>query len=415
MEKKIKAEVQQAPLVRFNTKYDIYNWGKNNDFPTTLIKLIGYSGLASQCLDIRARYLMGEGLRAVQGSNPNPLLDRVLKHINRDVLPELVRNYCLIPALITNVQHNAIGEVTGLAPMDNSAFRYLKMTEPGKFAGAAFAGDWKHAKEKFDPQYPERHLEKYPIWEGKKQAEVHFAEGLSPKGHVYIETMLRPGDVVYPTPAWYGGGNVIYLDGQIMVWQIDNIDNNFNADFIVYHNGDLSGVDEDGKPLVEKVKADIRKRFSGTSDNGKDGDRFVLIANPSGALKPLEIVAIPNTGSDKMFTELYDKVHQSLTEAFGVPMALINGAQKSTLGSKELLNAVALFNNSLISEQRAICYYFERIIKDWVGMNGLEVELEIVPNVPISEVPDLVYQRMNDATLFDYFGIKTMTNEPATN
>lgn len=411
----IKAEVQKSPIVRFDSKYKTYRWGTKNDFPNALLKIIGYSGLASQCLDVTALYLMGEGVKVTKDTAPNARLDAILKHVNRDVMPELCRNFALIPALVTNVQHNALGEVKKLVPMDNTAFRFMEMTEPNKFSGVAFSGDWKNANEIFNAQYPERLLTKYPIWEGKEEAKAAMEMDVAKNGHIYIETMLRPGDNIYPTPAWFGGANVVYLDGQIMVWQIDNIDNNFNADFIVLVNGDLSGVDENGVALVEKYKADFRRRFSGTSDQGGKGDRFVLMGVPTDAKVPFEIKPIPNSGSDKMFTELYDKVHQSLTEAFGVPMALINGAQKSSLGSRELLNAAALFNNQLLPKQKAICYYIERIVKDFEGMGGVEFELEITPNIPVAEVPDLVYDRMNDATLFDYFGINTIGNEQPTN
>src|SRR5690554_3685315 len=110
---KIQAKVQTSPVISFDTRNEIYKWGKDNLFPNELIKLIGRSGLAAQCLDVSGRYLGGEGLVA---NIEHPKLDKILKQINRDVLPELARGYAFLPALVVNVQHNALGEVTKLIP-----------------------------------------------------------------------------------------------------------------------------------------------------------------------------------------------------------------------------------------------------------------------------------------------------------
>src|SRR5690606_38829695 len=97
--------------------------------------------------------------------------------------------------------------------------------------------------------------------------------------------------------------------------------------------------------------------------------------------------------------------HQSVTETFGVPNALVNGVQSSSLGSKELINAITLFNNGLYPQQKQIASYFQRVVKDFEGMEGVEFELEIKPNQPVSEIPESVLARLDNNTIFEMYGV----------
>ena len=404
------AQVQELPTVKLNTTQKVYNHGKKNDFPAQLINLVSSSGLAGNCINTLALYMGGEGLVFKKGSTTTPRMEDVLKHINRDIMPEFIRNYCLFEVKSVQVNHNGLGEITSLSTADSSALRLGEMTGFNVFPHIKSCGDWPNANEKFNATYPERFLQTFDLWEGKVKAKVAFDKNIQNQNptppSVYYDVDLNAGDVIYPTPYWFSGANAIYLDAEIIVWQVDNIDNNFNAAFLVFVRENLDALDADGKPKVLGVKDRLDERFTGSSRNGKNGGRYVLLYGDTEANKAMEIEAIPNTNTDKMFLALYEKVHQSVSETFGVPLALINGTMTSSLGSKEMLNAANLFNNTLYPKQQRLAFYFEKIVKDFEGWpEGVDFGLEIKPNLPYVEIPDLVYSQMTTEQLFEHFNI----------
>lgn len=408
----IQAKVQVAPKVVQKNKngIQIYAWGEDNNWPTDAIRLVGNSGTATQCLDLIGRYLMGEGLKY---DGDNPTVQFVVDKINKEVLPEVCMNFAFLPMLATNPTINGLGEITDLKPLDNSALRSGLVDEELKTDEWWACGDWPNAKPVFDPKYPERLAIKYYVYKGKQGEKMRFAqyadnlaEWKSLK-HIIIDAFKGRGDTIYPTPTWWAGANAIYLDGKSMIFQVDNMDNKFNADVLVRVKENLDGIDEFGRNKRQKVKDDLTEMFTGSSDEGKKKSRFVLV---DGVEAPFEVTAIPNNNSHEMYNAIFNTANGVIAKVFGVPKAILNGdVTGSGFSTKQIIDSITLFNNGLYPLQQQIASYFAGIVQNWQNVNE-SVYLEIVQNNPLSEIPSEVIARMSDEQLFEMYGINTTPN-----
>jgi hypothetical protein len=410
----IQAKVQVSPRVRYSTKngLNVYAWGETNNWPSEAITLVGNSGTATQCIDKIGRYLMGEGLR-YDGNDAK--VKSVVEYINKTVLPEVCMGFAFIPILATNPSVNGMGEITDLKPIDNTTLRSGEVDSDLNTDRWWTCGDWPNAKIVFDPKYPERLAIPFDVYQGKEgekqRYQAHLEAGKlddwKKLKHIIIDTFKGRGDTIYPTPTWWAGANAIYLDGQSLIFQVDNLDNNFNATIIVHIKENLDGIMESGESKRDYVKKELKSKFTGSTENGGEKDRFIML---DGIEAPIEITDIPNGATHQMYDSIYRTANDTIAKVFGIAKQLLSGEGASGIGStKQIIDAITLLNNDLYPIQQQIARYFSSIVNNWAGVQE-KVSLEIIQNMPLSELPAEVIKRMSSEQMFDMFGIKSTPN-----
>jgi hypothetical protein len=167
---------------------------------------------------------------------------------------------------------------------------------------------------------------------------------------VYLFKNYTVENRIYPLPFWFAGSKYMIMDKLIGVGQLNALNNNLSASFIVIDNyGDRTEEEFDA------IYSNIRKNYSGQENSGG----FVMVSSPTKE-QNMEIIPFPSNQNKENYEFISQLSTAKIIQAFGIVNPILVGVldtHGSSLSSgSEMLVANEIFMNSYIIPKREVLW-----------------------------------------------------------
>ena len=175
------------------------------------------------------------------------------------------------------------------------------------------------------------------------------------KEQIKVYQILTPGVEVYSIPSYSSAGNWIWLDGQISLFQKQNLENSINPSAIIkiYEN-------PGNKEEKEKFIQDLQTSFASARNAGK----VLTFFSDGKELAPDVTIADANK-LDKSFAATQENIIRNVSYSHTTNPMLMGIVTAGSLGNTEELNtAFKMFNNIYLKGTQSLLEdYLNDIIK----------------------------------------------------
>lgn len=353
----------------------ILNYDEDNAYPNRIIDIVNNSGVASACVGMKARFLMGGGFED---------LNFYKQKVNRKglIVDQLLRNICnnfsLLPMVSIHVNYNALFQKIEVNPIP---FQNIRLTteDSKKYANmVALYDDWekiRHSRvdiEKVDfinfynpdPKVIQDQVDEAGGW-GNYKGQVYF---YSPKGKEYP---LATFDSVLED---------MQTDSKTKSFKFRNITTNFMASHILIT--DKIESEEDREVFIESIE-----QYQGADDALR-----VLHLEKSTPESTIDIKKIDIQDVEGLYSQTEESVRNSILLNFLIPPALLIQTAGKLGTSSEIEDATAYYNGIIYHEQLIIEEIFSEIFKDFATNINTTGNYKIVPfQAPVSKTDTANY------------------------
>jgi hypothetical protein len=397
-----KAPTQLTPFnQRENTNLNIINFGTNNKFPNELIAIINESPIATACVATKAKYMTGDGI-VVAGETP--FAKRLAAIITNRKWESICNGFAPFEAVGLRYKFNGNGNIIDILPTDYASIRLGLPNTDDEIHKAFVSKNWPlyQGKSKVNRDlYTPKEID---IWRGEKTVreiqELADAEPLAIKDHkgaLKIVRRERPGQLYYTNPKIASAQGWIYVDGQVQIFHVRNVDNGFNPNMLIYVPFDLSGVDEEtGESKMEAFKKQVKDKWLGAENGGTPA----VLQGMDKESAP-QIIPFQNNGNDKLYISLADLIVDHICTVTSTPPIIANIRVSKGLShsAQDIINE---FDKYLFSEvrpdQNLLLEAINEDLKHWEGYDkamDVDTKLMVSNSRPLQYIPD---NQMNDYT-----------------
>lgn len=357
----------------------IIKYGARNDMPEQLIDINAMSPINNACLLTCSRFIYGDGF-----IYPETIFGKSLEKTGLDghLLEKVSYDKPFIGYATIRVHYNAGGYPVKFSHIDPSTVRFAipdqGATEP---TDAMISSNWKKPNEKGNKPFV---VQLFDPVRAKATIQAKLADGDMAVaewfGQLLVVKTYQVGYNIYPQPRWMNALNWVYVDGQVGVFQANNIDNGFMPSVILIHPDEPTGTDESGTPKKEAINNALNDRFAGAKNAGK----ILNLFKKSDSGQAIEVLRFDATSNFDLFNTIEELINKQIGKAWGIPNALINIETPGQLGnSKEIAEATQFYQNTQIKiEQNAICEALNEVMKYMPGWAGEKIE--IANSVPVN-------------------------------
>ena len=371
-----------------------WRWGKEDNFPNTVIDSVNDSGTARECIDKMETFIAGEGIRDKEflktKANPDQTWGELLEAIDRQL--------AYFDAIPIQVKFNAAGKPV----------RYYML--PVQHIRKRYDGDFIYSPELGDPQgfsmYRNYHRKIIPPF-GTNKTPADIRKLIANQRAKYDEQLgellyiYTPGVGLnyehYPIPKYSAGLHDINADAALSLHEESQVSNSFKGGVLIpTHPLDRTQVDDNGKTEYDRFEENIEDFCS------PDGSPVFHYEVDVHADQPFLKPEMLNIEHQMNATEkATDRVGRKVCRLFGVPPVLCGFATAGKLGeNQELVNHMKLFKLSLKRKWKLKERMFETLFP---GMS--KETFETVPLDLFDFVPDKVIDRMTTAQLNEAYNL----------
>jgi len=360
--------------IKLNKTQKRYDFGTNNLLPNELLKAIESSVTATACRFRKSEFIEGNGLvdKTVASFqiNPTQTADEIIMEVS-DVAG-IFDGLCLV------VKYNALGEPAHIYSMP---FELERKNEDGTFYYNEKLAIGQDEKKNRVTYFPYKKNEAPSDRLARMKAQI--AEYGEQIGDVHYVFGKRAGQKEYPIPCAWAGMEEIEADAALGKLDWRNVKKGFRPDVILTTVGELDTTNLDENDLSDADHFD-RNLLKFTGENASP-ILHIEVANKD------QVPQVDSFDQEKLLnstTEAANRIGRRVCRAMQVPDVLISGfATAGQLGNvKEMVNTIALFQQTIGRVQRLITRAFTDIMpdKDW----------SIEPLQLINEIPDYVLEVM---------------------
>lgn len=349
----------------------IIKWGKDNRYPSYLLKLYKGQPQHQGIVNGKAKYITGISIKS-----SNPQANEWLKKANPkegwyDVLKKANKNFNIYGARAVKIIPNAVGQPIYSYFID---FGRCRISDCEKYV--KYCDDWSDKLR--------CGVENYPIWyQGCKVPAVYIY-----KNH---NTAVKKIEAAYPALEYEAA--IKDIDTLVRVQNSRNslVINDFSGSIVCYIKGGKPETKAEEKELVAR----IRNEYTGDENTGNMPVVFVDSGDQSG----VEFASAPTENLDKKHIEVRSASTKNVFAAHDVPPDLFSyisdNAPLFGEGKAKLIAQQELFMNSyVIPEQENVLNMLTELYK---ARTGQVVEFEIEQFDPIGQDLPLDNQVVVDA------------------
>ncbi len=346
-----------------NVKFNVINFGKNNNFPQELIRAINNSPTARACAKSHAKFIAGDGFM-FEDSPVTPTLEKIF---DSELLARMSYDYAYFETIVLHLQFNMNGELVNIGHVDASTVRLAEPDEDGVIRRCKISANWEETVGRYAYLNIPIDYDLYdPIHTKETIASLQEpAEFQKWKGAIVYAKRYAPGQPYYVTPSWSASLNWAYADGEIQNFHANNIDNAFMPSVLVYVPGELKGTTPDGRTKRDAFKEKLSE-LSGAEHGGEP----VVLYGKEGS-QPV-ITQFNANSNHELFISLSNLITEAITRAFQIPQILAGIKTAGQLGtSNEISNSIELYYNTVIKDDvnfiTALCEDLARWIPGYAG------------------------------------------------
>jgi hypothetical protein len=360
--------------IKLNKTQKRYDFGANNLLPNELLKAIESSVTATACRFRKSEFVEANGLVDKKVAefqiNPTQTADGLIMEVS-DVAS-------IFDGIALVVKYNVLGEP---AHVYSIPFELVRKNDDGTFyynETLSQAKDEKRTRVIYHP-FKKNEEPSLRIARIKQQVEVYKEQ----IGDIHYVFGKRAGQKEYPIPCAYAGMEEIEADAALGKLDWRNVKKGFRPDVILTTVGELDTTNLDENDLSDADHFD-RNLLKFTGENASP-ILHIQVENKD------QVPQVDSFDQEKLLnstTEAANRIGRRVCRAMQVPDVLISGfATAGQLGNvKEMVNTIALFQQTIGRVQRLITRAFTDIMpdKDW----------SIEPLQLINEIPDYVLEVM---------------------
>jgi hypothetical protein len=371
---KVKPRIDPKDL----TDLQILSYDNDNLYPQRVVDIVNDSGTAKRCLNMYARFVMGQGAKD---------LDFYKTKINSKGLTvdKLIRKTAFskgeFNGIAWHLNFNGLGEVTEVTPIN---FEYCRLGILTNDLKIAVYDDWGKTKRKNFKKTDVEFIDVYNPENALRQAELlggieHY------KGQILYWT---PNGLEYPLTDFDAVLEDMITEAQTKRFKANTSAKNFLASHILITGKEEVKEDENGNP----IDADFAKTLE--QFQGGDGSGTILWMERESNEENIELQKVDIQDYDGLYEYTENSSRDNIIGAFNIPPVLLVRTS-GTLGTSNEISDATDFYNSFTSYDRLI---IEELLKE-VFSRFYE---NICPSGDYSILP-LKVEKELDVTYSQYF------------
>lgn len=311
-------EIRHSLLdVKQDLRNEVYNWGRDNAYPSTMEYLLSASVTAKNCIDKASKSIIGKGVK-----NGHMIINKKGQSLN-DVIRTLAREYKKHNNAFLHVGYNLLGEINAIEAIPSKNVRVGKRDDSGYSGKYVMYNNWDGADGKVDPASFQT-VDRYNPNKEIVQAQITKAGNIKKyKGQiVHIQKYLNE---IYSLT----DGDCVILD---MIAEINA------GEF--KQKGTTDGFLNTKIMVTKPFNSDEdRRAFKNDLDSirgAKNSNSVILLESPDATSELKENILLQDLTSshnDELFEYTESSVEKAICKAFNVPIALINPAENGLFGN----------------------------------------------------------------------------------
>lgn len=337
------------------TNLDIQAYGKGNNYPQMIMRLIGASSNAKSCINRYAKFCRGAGFK-------DSIFYKSIVNTKGQTCDTLLRlssdDLAKFGGFALHVNYNLLGTVSSVEHIPFEDCRIGLDDDLGYISKIAIHPDWIGTKGKKRYKKPSKSTITYTdVFNPNPEvvfAQIAAAGGIEAyKGQtLYVS---KDGFMVYPSAVYDSSITDISTDEGLANVRYRNVRNNFlPMGMYVYRKGQKVMVEDKDGNMVEGNEyqngfdAEKFKVFQGDSEACK----IVGVGLDDGDEKP-EFVEFPTKNFDKEFTVTKDATAEEIYAAFG--QEVFFRIRSGALGfSNDIINDAFNYYNAMTTDERVL-------------------------------------------------------------
>jgi hypothetical protein len=370
-----------------NSRYNVLDFGRKNNFPQELIRAINSSPTARACTKSHAKFIAGDGFifpeLDINDANYQTF-ERIKKWLTPEFLQRVAYDYTYFEAISVHMIFNLNGDLVAVKHVDTSTVRLCEPNDKGVITKCKVSPDWENTTGIYaDINRPVEYDLYDPIHTRETIASMQPDEFQNWGGAIAYFRRYAPGQPYYITPSWSSSLNYVYTDGQIQDFHANNIDNAFMPSVLFFVPGEIKGeVEIDGVKMPKKdaFKKYIEEKLSGAENAGKPA----IVYGPDGS-QPTITQFNANTNHE-LFITLERLITEAITRAFQIPQVLAGIKTSGQLGtSNEIANAIELYYNTVIKDDVNFVESITDLLTSlWAGYTETDARINIANSKPFN-------------------------------
>lgn len=298
----------KIPVFKETRNRDYIKYGEENNYPEYLTYLFNKSAKHNAIITGKADYIFGKGFE-----NGDFTINRLGESLN-DISKKAILDIEVYGGFRLEIIWNRSGMVAELYHIDYNTLRV------SKDSGFWYKESWTEGREeeKFIPAF----------------------NPTEPTGsQIYAYNEYRPSTKYYPLPSYIGCNNYIETDIEISKFYLSSIRNGMMpSKMLQFFSADP------GEEKKREIEAGFKRKFAGSENAGK----FVMVFNPNGKDKAIEVSDLSGSELDKMFVELNKTCQQEIFSGHKITSPMLFGIKTEGQlgGNTELQTAYSIFKNT---------------------------------------------------------------------
>jgi len=340
---KVKPRIDPKDL----TDLQILSYDNDNIYPQRVVDIVNDSGTAKRCLNMYARFVMGQGAKD---------LDFYKAKINSKGLTvdKLIRKTAFskgeFNGIAWHLNFNGLGEVTEVTPIN---FEYCRLGILTNDLKIAVYDDWGKTKRKNFKKIDVEFIDVYNPENALRQAELlggieHY------KGQILYWT---PNGLEYPLTDFDAVLEDMITEAQTKRFKANTSAKNFLASHILVTGKEEVSFDENGNEIQNEDGglAENLERFQ-----GGDGSGTMLWMQRESNEEQIELKKVDIQDYDGLYEYTENSSRDNIIKSFLIPPVLLVRTSGSLGTSKEISDATE-FYNAITADDRLI---IEEILKE---------------------------------------------------
>lgn len=351
--------IENSPLTKVNTMYNIINYGRKNDYPFELISLYNTSVTHKACIDFATNAIVGDGIDWEKMKlNPTDMQTPNYSMGWNEFIKALAFDFSLYSAFAFQIIKNKDNKTYSFYPQPIETVRLEEMDEDGVVNNAYICKDWTATG-----KYPPIKIKMFGF-----QSDETIPMG---EPYLFYHKQYNPINAYYGNPTYSSCISAIQAEAQYQNWDLKNIVNGFApAGMLTLPSVET---DEERKAVIDNVQ----KMFQG-SDNV---NTLMITFRSNVEDKPAEFTPFAaNATNVNLYDAANERTINRIMAGHKIPSKALIGYPADDTGfsnsGEYLESAYALYNvNVANNNRREILDTINNLFK----LNGVDVQLELKP------------------------------------
>jgi hypothetical protein len=319
-------EIRHSLLdVKKDSRTDVYNWGADNAYPSTMEYLLSASVTAKNAVDKASKAIIGKGI-----ANGHIIINKKGHTIN-DVIRTFGREYVKHNNAFLSIGYNLLGEVVSIEVIPSKKVRLGKKDDTGYNGKFIVYDNWDKKEGKIDPDAFQV-VDRYNPNKEIVLSQIEAAGGISKyKGQiVHIQKYMNE---IYSL----SDADCVILD---MIAEINASEFKQKGSTDGFLNCKIMAV----KPFNSDEERNAFKRDLDALRGAKNANSVILLESPDAndeLSNQMLLQDLTSSHNDELFKYTEESIEKNIAKAFNVPLALINPNDNGLFSaSGEMYNAV---------------------------------------------------------------------------